>query len=267
MLKPSDLDLRRRAGIEMITQAGVHALEVFNQIAISNDPSTCVKLKGPQDFLTEADIAVEQMLHERISTLFPEDNIYGEEEGGCLEGNTWVIDPIDGTANFARGIPHFCIIIAFVCDDITQFGLIYDPIHEELFQARLGQGAWINERPLNVAKTANVSAANLELGWSLRVPQSRYLKTYQNLIELCGNVRRSACGGLALAYVACGRSDGYVELHMNPWDCLAGLLMVKEAGGVANRFTDQDNWKQGGAVLAAIPKFSDMIAQSTQIKL
>ncbi|MGV2986673.1 inositol monophosphatase family protein [Vibrio sp. E150_011] len=256
------LDRRVEIGISMIKEAGVLALSVFNDIA-----STDVMLKGPQDFLTEADIAVETLLRKQIRDHFPMDAIFGEEQGGEIEGDTWVLDPIDGTANFARGIPHFCIVIAFVSGDKTQFGLIYDPVHDELYQVIAGQGALLNQVPIEVASTDHFSAANLELGWSTRVPHETYMCVYEKMMSLGGNIRRSACGALALAYVACGRTDGYVELHMNPWDCLAGLLLVKEAGGVVNQYAEQEGWKNGGAVLAAVPSFATALSSSTQIRI
>lgn len=103
--------------------------------------------KGPQDFLTATDLAIERLLRESITRQFPDDALLGEEQGGSIGDDTWVMDPIDGTANFARGIPHFCVVLAFVSQQQTRFGIIYDPIHDELFVARQGLGATLNGVP------------------------------------------------------------------------------------------------------------------------
>ncbi|MGF1702061.1 inositol monophosphatase [Photobacterium makurazakiensis] len=261
-LSPLNLSERLEVGTAIIKEAGAMAREAF--IAMTPEK---IAFKGPQDFLTETDITVEALLRERLNQAFPDDAVYGEEAGGEIKANTWILDPIDGTANFARGIPHFCIVIAFVSEGETQLGLIFDPIHNELFVAQKGQGATMNGSAIAVAKTDSFEAANLELGWNQRASQDKYFSTLQGLIELGGNVRRSACGALALAYVAIGRTDGYVELHMNPWDCLAGLLLVNEAGGVVNNFTAMDDWHNGGPVLAATPALSIAIARNASISI
>jgi myo-inositol-1(or 4)-monophosphatase len=253
---------RLKAGIAMVRDAGLLARQAFHTMTPEQ-----IGYKGPQDFLTSTDLVVERLLRERIGQQFPDDALFGEELGGHIGDHTWVMDPIDGTANFARGIPHFCIVLAFVSQRQTRFGIIYDPIHDELFVARQGAGATRNGTPIRVAPTTDFSAANLELGWSQRLPNQRYLETLTQLLALGGNVRRSACGALALAYVACGRTDGYIELHMNPWDCLAGLLLVREAGGHTNQLIVDADWHLGGPVLAAVPPFIAEMAAAACLPL
>ena len=256
------LSARLEAGIAMVREAGQLARQAFATMTPEQ-----IGYKGPQDFLTATDLAVERLLRESIIRQFPDDALLGEEQGGSIGDDTWVVDPIDGTANFACGIPHFCVVVAFVSQQQTRFGIIYDPIHDELFVARQGLGATLNGIPLRVASTADFSVANLELGWNARRPTSLYLQTLSELLALGSNVRRSACGALALAYVACGRTDGYIELHMNPWDCLAGLLLVREAGGVTTDLTEKADWPLGGAVLAAVPVFAEMMAAAAGLNL
>lgn len=246
----------------MVREAGQLARQAFATMTPEQ-----IGYKGPQDFLTATDLAIERLLRESITRQFPDDALLGEEQGGSIGDDTWVMDPIDGTANFARGIPHFCVVLAFVSQQQTRFGIIYDPIHDELFVARQGLGATLNGVPLRVATTADFSVANLELGWNARRPTSLYLQTLSELLDLGGNVRRSACGALALAYVACGRTDGYIELHMNPWDCLAGLLLVREAGGVTTDLTAKADWPLGGTVLAAVPVFAEMMSAAAGLTL
>lgn len=262
LLTDTCLDKRLKAAVDIVHEAGAIALAAFNAMSPEK-----IAFKGPQDFLTETDIEVETLIRQRLNKAFPEDGILAEESGGEVQTNTWVIDPIDGTANFARGIPHFCIVLGFVSQNKTQFGVIFDPCHNEMFIAQAGNGATLNGKAITVASTPCFSSANLELGWSQRVPNERYLQSLQGFLELGANVRRSACGALALAYVAVGRTDGYVEHHMNPWDCLAGMLLVKEAGGISNAFTDSLDWPQGGAVLAASPQFAYAIADITAITI
>lgn len=256
------LTARLEAGIAMVREAGQLARQAFATMTPEQ-----IGYKGPQDFLTATDLAIERLLRESITRQFPDDALLGEEQGGSIGDDTWVMDPIDGTANFARGIPHFCVVLAFVSQQQTRFGIIYDPIHDELFVARQGLGATLNGVPLRVATTADFSVANLELGWNARRPTSLYLQTLSELLDLGGNVRRSACGALALAYVACGRTDGYIELHMNPWDCLAGLLLVREAGGVTTDLTAKADWPLGGTVLAAVPVFAEMMSAAAGLTL
>jgi myo-inositol-1(or 4)-monophosphatase len=178
-----------------------------------------------------------------------------------------VVDPIDGTANFARRIPHFCISIAFVAGNRTQLGAIYNPVLDELYLARRGRGAEKDGKRIRVADTGDPQAACVELGWSNRVPRSRYLGALERMLEIGVNIRRSASGALGLAYVADGRSDGYVELHMQPWDALAGLLLVEEAGGVVAPFIEQGAIERGGAVLASTPALAQAISAAAGIEL
>ncbi|KRA43306.1 inositol monophosphatase family protein [Devosia sp. Root635] len=227
-----------------------------------------IAYKGPQDFLTETDSAVENHIKSQISAAFPRDGFLGEETGSEVLGdNLWVVDPIDGTANFARAIPHFCISIAFVSRGRTMLGAIYNPALDELYIARRGGGAELNGVPIRVAITADPAVACVELGWSRRVPQDVYVDTLERLLNCGANVRRGASGALALAYVADGRSDCYAELHMQPWDCLAGLLLVEEAGGVVVPFLERDGLSKGGAVLAVAPALAELMSEATRIDL
>ncbi len=224
-------------------------------------------MKGPQDFLTQTDAASEAHIRKHIAAHFPEDEFFGEEGGGTIGQRVWVVDPVDGTANFARGIPHFCISIAYVENGRTEFGAIYNPALDELYFARRGEGATRNGKPIHVAETKRFDAASIEMGWSTRVPNATYLGVVKNLLDMGTNVRRASSGALALAYVADGRSDGYIELHMNSWDCLAGLLLVSEAGGDVCPFFDIGTLKDGGPVLAAAVGVAKGVSAAANIPL
>ncbi|ENM5835541.1 inositol monophosphatase [Vibrio metoecus] len=259
-----ELETREIALKEILQQAGEIALQHFH----SRKPGNYT-LKGAQDFLTESDAIVEQYIRNELQNAFPKDGILGEESGGdCASNQLWVIDPIDGTANFARGISHFCVVIAFVVDDVTQLGGIYNPVTQEMYLSRKGAYATKNGVPLHVASTAELQAASFELGWSNRVPKQRYVDAYSALLTSGANIRRGASGALALAWVAEGRTDGYAELHMNAWDCLAGLLLVEEAGGSVGQYpATRADIIRGGSVLAAAPKVAQILSQATNIQI
>jgi myo-inositol-1(or 4)-monophosphatase len=259
---PSDLDARADFCRELVLSAGSLALAGFNGQAPGS-----YRMKGPQDFLTETDSAVERHVRDAIAEAFPADAFFGEETGGAPATDTWVVDPIDGTANFARGIPHFCISIAFVRNGLIEIGATYNPALEELYFARRGQGATRNGAPIHVASTSDFAAACVELGWSTREPTARYIAAMKEVFARGANVRRGASGALALAYVADGRSDAYAELHMNAWDALAGLLLVSEAGGRVGPYLQRHSIADGGPVIAAAPGIATGFAEATGLVL
>lgn len=210
-------------------------------------------LKGPQDPVTEADVSVEDFIRANIMGAYPDDGFLGEETGEVRASNIWVVDPIDGTDNFARGIGHFCVSIAFVSHGTTRLGAIFNPVTNELYEAAVGQGATKNGLKIRVSENLCEQAA-LELGWSNRVSRADYLAMLNKLLDAGANVRRHGSGALALAWVAEGRIDGYWELHMNAWDALAGLLLVREAGGVTcHGAASAPRLWDGGPVFAANP--------------
>ncbi|MFS8049237.1 inositol monophosphatase family protein [Rhizobium sp. BR 314] len=226
-----------------------------------------LSMKGPQDYLTETDAASEALIREGILARFPDDSFFGEEGGGAIGERVWVVDPVDGTANFARGIPHFCISIAYVEKGVTEFGAVYNPALNEFYFAERGRGASLNGKAIRVAATNRYDATTIEMGWSTRVANETYLDVVKGMLNLGTNVRRAGSGALALAYVADGRLDGYVELHMNSWDCLAGLLLVSEAGGDVCPFLDIGSLEKGGPVLAVAPAIAAGISEIANIPL
>lgn len=262
----NELELKTReiALKQILLHAGELALHHF----YSRKPN-CYTLKSAQDFLTESDLFVEQHIRNELQNSFPEDAILGEESGGdSSHSRLWIIDPIDGTANFSRGIGHFCVVIAFVENSKTLLGGIYNPVTQELYLTRKGAYAEKNGMPIHVASTKALQATCFEFGWSNRVPQHRYIAAYTALLSTGANIRRGASGALALAWVAEGKTDGYTELHMNAWDCLAGLLLVEEAGGCIGKYPKtQADIIIGGPVIAAAPQVVDALSQATQIEI
>jgi myo-inositol-1(or 4)-monophosphatase len=259
---PDTLAARAELCRSVILSAGELVLKGFE-----GEATRSFSMKGPQDFLTVTDAASEAHIRGAISAAFPDDSFFGEEGGGEIGERVWVVDPIDGTANFARGIPHFCISIAYVENGRTEIGAIYNPALGELYLARRGEGATRNGEPIRTAETERFDAASIEMGWSTRVANATYLDVVTKLLDMGANVRRAGSGALALAYVADGRSDGYLELHMNSWDCLAGLLLVSEAGGDVCPFLEIGSLRDGGPVLAAAAGVAKGVSQASNIVL
>jgi len=242
-------------------EAGFLARRRFNgRPGLSN-----INLKGHQDYLSAVDAEVEGLLRTRLLESFPEDSFFGEEGGGSFDNNVWVVDPIDGTANFVRGIPQFCISLAYVRDGRTQIGIIYDPMADELFVAERGRGATLNGEPIRVSGLDEINSSTIEAGWSNRLPFSQYVDLIGRLLDDGAGVRRGGSGALALAYVSAGRLDGYCELHMNSWDALAGLLLIEEAGGWVNDFLANDGLRDGNAVLGCTPGLRERLVRLTGV--
>ena len=183
-----------------------------------------VSKKGPKDFVTNSDIKTEKVIIEELKKARPNYSILSEENG--IENNkdlknTWIIDPIDGTINFLHGIPHFAISIALRSNNEIVSGLIYDPIKNEMFFAEKNKGSFLNNQRIRVSKRVNLEDC-------LVATSGKINKDYDF------NYRKSGCAALDLAYVACGRFDGYFQNNLNLWDIAAGIIIVKEAGGVVN---------------------------------
>lgn len=212
-----------------------------------------VSEKGVHDLVTQADLEVDRFLIERLSNVFPEDGILTEESGGAATHRLWVIDPIDGTQNFARGIAHFAISIAFHADGRTESGVVYDPIADEMFSARRGFGAFLNGSRLHVRNPAGPHEAVVDAGYSLKRPTRDYTGLVDRLLEAGYGFVQGGSAAIGLAQVACGRTDAYCELFLNSWDVLAGLLLVEEAGGWTSDFTGNGGLEHGNPVLACAP--------------
>src|SRR5204863_4414532 len=222
--------------------------------------------KGPQDDVLESDAQVERLIRERLNTAFSKDSFFGEEQGGDFGRDVWVVDPIDGTANFARGIPHFCISIAFVRDGRTEVGVIYQPMTDELYAARRHGRATLNGRALKVSGLTDIRQSTVEAGWSARLPPEPYVALLARLLAAGVQIQRAGSGALGLAYVADGRIDAYCELHINSWDVLAGLLLIQEAGGWTNDFLAGDGLRRGNPALGCTPALKDIVAEAMDLR-
>lgn len=221
-----------------------------------------IDLKGKNDFSSEIDRAAEHEIIAIIKNAYPEHSILAEESG-LHSGNEyqWIIDPLDGTTNFLHGFPQFAVSIALKHRNKLEIGVIYDPLRDELFTASKGSGAMLNNRRIRVTKQNSLQGALLGTGFPFK--RQRYLDTYLDmfkaLITDSAGIRRAGAAALDLAYVACGRLDGYWEIGLNPWDMAAGILLVQEAGGVITDFSFQDKYMESGNVIAANPKMHQEI--------
>ena len=220
-----------------------------------------VDQKGAQDWVSEADRNVETFVRDRIASAWPEDGIFGEEHGDTAgaSGFDWVIDPIDGTTNFVNGIPAWTVVLAGVADDRTEVGVIHDPNVNETYATLRGQGAYLNDVPMRVADGIPLNSGTISVGYSNRIVARHVVPIIAELIERGAMYHRNASGALSLAYVAAGRLLGYLEEHMNAWDCLAGQLLIAEAGGRVEDQSADEMIRVGGRVIAGTPDVYDEI--------
>lgn len=196
--------------------------------------------KGAINIVTDVDLASERLIREAIATQYPRHQVLAEE-GGLAESSSeyrWVIDPLDGTTNYAHGYPVFCVSIALEYQGETILGVVYDPMRDELFTAERGGGAVLNNRPVRVSTTASLMESLLSTGfpYDIRTSMLTNLDHWANFAMNAQALRRDGAAALDLCYVACGRYDGFWELNLSPWDMAAGGLIVTEAGGRVSDF-------------------------------
>lgn len=218
-------------------------------------PDLAVSSKGPGDVVTETDFAVERLLRARIAAAFPDDAVIGEELGGspAATGCTWLIDPVDGTVNFARRLNYFCISLALLENGEPVAALVLDPQSNELFAAGPDRIARLNGKPVTASTVSELAETVAGLGFSTRHRQTLQAEMVGALTAAGAEHRRLGAGALCLAHVAAGRLDAYLEPHMNPWDAVGGLYLARCAGAVTGVYADLVN---GGAVYAAAPAIS-----------
>jgi myo-inositol-1(or 4)-monophosphatase len=243
--------LRLRLGEKAARAAGEHASAL-----LADRASLTVETKYDDlDMVSRADREAEDIIRAHISAAFPDDGFMGEEGGAQpgTSGLTWVIDPIDGTVPYLSGLPHWCVAIALESDAGTQAGIIYHPASDEMFLTRAGGGVTLNGAPLQIDPDMTLTKRLTGIGASHRTTPEHMANVISGLMQAGGMFYRNGSGALMLASVAAGRLAGYYEPHMNPWDCLAGLLMVREAGGRTLPLPPGAALGTGGVVLAAAP--------------
>lgn len=200
-----------------------------------------VSNKGDIDLVTEADLASEKLIIERIKSYYPRHAVLAEESGASAANEKsewkWIIDPLDGTTNYAHGYPCFCVSIALEHQGKIQLGVVYNPTRDEMFAAERGQGATLNARGIRVSDTEELSAALLCTGFPYNVRERpNFTRDFENFTMTSQAVRRDGSAALDLAYVACGRFDGLWEEGLKVWDVAAGAILIEEAGGTVTDF-------------------------------
>ena len=227
-----------------------------------------VKAKGVNNFVTEVDINAEQEIIYHLRKAYPDHAILGEESG--LSGSEdaeyrWIIDPLDGTTNFIRGIPHFAVSIACMHKGTLEHAVIVDPVRREEFTASRGRGAQLNGRRIRVSNLGSLEGALLGTGIPFKDHCDEKLEPYSKTLELlagqCAGIRRAGAASLDLAYVAAGRLDAFWEMGLAPWDMAAGALLVREAGGLVADIDTSDNYLDSGNIVCGNPKCFKAVLQ------
>lgn len=214
--------------------------------------------KLPNDFVTDVDERAEREIINIIQKAYPSHSILGEESG-VISGDDyqWIIDPLDGTRNFINGFPHFAVSIGVMYKSKIEYGVIYDPMRQELFTAKRGRGAQLNERRIRVNSKRNLTECLLGTGFAGRHsnPDSldESLELLERMMPICSDIRRAGAAALDLAYVAAGRLDGFWEFGLKLWDIAAGILLVKEAGGMISDPAGGESYWDTGNIVAANP--------------
>jgi myo-inositol-1(or 4)-monophosphatase len=224
------------------------------------------RLKGTQDFLTEADSATERFLRDRLGALFPGEAVLGEEMGGEVagEGPLWVLDPIDGTANFARGADRWCVSVGLVVGGRAVAGAVARHAPAEVFAGAEGAGATLNGTPIRAAPTEDITRAIVEVGWSLRSPLAGFHRLSERVMAAGAGLRCGGSGALGLVETAAGRLDAYLELHINAWDAAAALAIAREAGCWTTAFDSGDWLARGNPIGIGAPALGVRLAALLQ---
>mgnify|MGYP004703057569 FL=1 len=228
--------------------------------------------KGSNDFVTNVDREAERLIIEVIRKSYPQHTIITEESGE-LEGEDkdvqWVIDPLDGTTNFIKRFPHFSVSIAVRVKGRTEVAVVYDPMRNELFSAARGQGAQLNGYRLRGSSARDLDGTILATGFPFKAKQhaAPFINVVAKLFTQCADFRRTGSAALDLAYVAAGRTDGYFEIGLKPWDFAAGELLVREAGGLVTDFTGGHGYISSGNIVAGNPRVVRAILASMRDEL
>ena len=201
-----------------------------------------IDYKGAFNIVTDVDRASERIVLDILKDEFPDFDILAEESGAARNsgsGKRWLVDPLDGTTNFTHAYPFFCVSIGLESDGRMVFGVVYNPIAEELFWAEEGKGAWMNEEPIRVSQIGSLAASLLATGFApdTRSAEDSNMAQFATLTDLSHGVRRDGSAALDMCFVACGRLDGFWEMKLSPWDTAAGSLIVIEAGGKVTNLT------------------------------
>jgi len=223
-----------------------------------------VDQKGKNDFASEVDRKSEREIINIIRAAYPDHAILAEESG-AHKGNefVWIIDPLDGTTNFLHGFPQYAVSIALKVKGRLEVGVIYDPLRDELFTARRGGGAMLNNRRIRVTRQSGMKGALIGTGFPFKTAAhlDAYVGMFKSITTDSAGIRRAGSAALDLAYVAAGRLDGFWEIGLMEWDMAASVLLIKEAGGVVTDFSFNDKYIESGNLIAGNPKMHQIMYQ------
>ncbi len=235
----------------LIRQAGDLTMGYFRNL-----DTLAVEQKGINDVASEADMETEKLIRRKLREAWPDDGFVGEETGAAEPASgqgAWVVDPIDGTACFVKGMSGWSISIAYFRGGEVELGLVFDPVHDELFAARRGQSATLNGDPIRCGDDKDFTSNLTGLGASHRTTPEVISVFMVRLLAAGGMFLRNGSCALSMAYVACGRLNGYYEAHINSWDAFAGYLLVRQAGGWTNDFLTEKALLDGNEIAVSAP--------------
>jgi len=226
-----------------------------------------VSVKQQSDYVTEVDRAAEAAIIDTIREAYPKHAILAEESGSSGDSEyQWIIDPLDGTTNFIHGFPQYAVSIGLAHKGVMNQAVVYDPTRNELFTAGKGAGAYLNDKRIRVSKRAKLAEALIGTGFPYRMfdHADAYIAIFRELTQKTAGLRRPGAASLDLAYVACGRTDGFWEFGLSPWDMAAGTLLVSEAGGLVSDLAGESNYLATGNIVAGTPKIFGQLLQIVQ---
>lgn len=249
--------------LNVATKAAREAGKIINR-ASQNVGSLKIQTKDYNDFVSEVDRSAEEAIISILKEAYPTHGFYGEESGktNVDAENIWIIDPLDGTTNFLHNFPCYCVSIALQERGVLTQAVIYDPVHNDLFTATKGRGAFLNDKRIRVTNRSKLQDSLISTGFPFK--DFSYLDTYveifKDMAKKTSGLRRPGSAALDLAYVAAGYTDGFFEINLSPWDIAAGALLVQEAGGIVGDFEGNESWLRTGNIVAGNPKvFGQML--------
>jgi myo-inositol-1(or 4)-monophosphatase len=248
-------------------KAARRAGNVINRASLDLGHLT-IGVKQQNDFVTEVDRAAEAIIIETLREVYPSHAIQAEESGLSEQTSEfqWIIDPLDGTTNFIHGFPQYAISIALAHKGVLTHAVVYDPNRNELFTASKGGGAFLNDKRIRVSKCVKLEESLLGTGFPYRLFDhvDTYLAIFKEMTKRSVGVRRPGAASLDLAWVSCGRIDGFWEFGLAPWDMAAGALLILEAGGLVSDLAGDSNYLQTGNIVAGTPKVFNQLLQTIQ---
>lgn len=249
--------------LNVATKAAREAGKIINR-ASQDVGSLKIQTKDYNDFVSEVDRSAEEAIINILKEAYPTHGFYGEESGktNVDAESIWIIDPLDGTTNFLHNFPCYCVSIALQERGVLTQAVIYDPVHNDLFTATKGRGAFLNDKRIRVTNRSKLQDSLISTGFPFK--DFSYLDTYveifKDMAKKTAGLRRPGSAALDLAYVAAGYTDGFFEINLSPWDIAAGALLVQEAGGIVGDFEGNESWLRTGNIVAGNPKvFGQML--------